>query len=270
MSEILAARTETAVRSPADVYDEQFVPALFRHWGPVLCDAANIAPGQRVLDVACGTGALTTAVAARVGPSGAVLGLDANPEMLAVARRKHAHIEWHDGRAESLPFADASFDAVVSQFGLMFFDDRVGALREMQRVLRPGGHLAVAVCDALERSPGYASLAVLLERLFGNPVADAFRAPFVLGDAAALRALCTDASISGASVVRRQGIVRFASIDALVSTERACVWTLGGLLDDGQFERLRREAQSTFLPFVDAGGMVAFAMPALLISAAKR
>jgi len=92
----------------------------------------------------------------------------------------------------------------------------------------------------------------------------------VLGDAAALRALCTAAEIAEASVVQRQGIVRFASIDALVSTERACVWTLGGLLDDAQFARLRREAQSTFLPFVDADGMVAFAMPALLISAAKR
>ena len=270
MSQPLTARIERAVRSPADVYDDRFVPALFRHWGPVLCDAASIASGQRVLDVACGTGALTVAVAERVKPGGAVLGLDANPEMLAVARRKHPDIEWHDGRAESLPFADAGFDAVVSQFGLMFFDDRVAALREMQRVLRPGGHLAVAVCDALERSPGYASFAVMLERLFGEPVADAFRTPFVLGDAAALRALCADAGIAEASVVQRQGVVRFASIDALVSTERACAWTLGGLLDESQFELLRREAQSVFLPFVDASGMVAFAMPALLITAAKR
>jgi ubiquinone/menaquinone biosynthesis C-methylase UbiE len=270
MSETFTARTAEAVRSPAVVYDEQFVPALFRHWGPVLCDAANITSGQRVLDVACGTGALTVEVASRVSPGGAVLGLDANPEMLAVARRKHADIAWHDGRAESLPFADESFDAVVSQFGLMFFDDRVSALHEMQRVLRRGGRLAVAVCDALEHSPGYASLAALLERLFGKRVADAFRAPFVMGDVAALRVLCADAGIAEPSVVQRQGTVRFASIDALVSTERACVWTLGGLLDDAQFDRLRREAQSTFLPFADAGGMVAFEMPALLISAAKR
>jgi SAM-dependent methyltransferase len=270
MSETLPRRTEAAAHSPADVYDERFVPALFRQWGPVLCEAASIASGQRVLDVACGTGALTVAVADRVSPGGAALGLDANPEMLAVARRKHAHIEWRDGRAESLPFADASFDAVVSQFGLMFFDDRVAALREMQRVLRPGGRLAVAVCDALDHSPGYASLAALLERLFGTSVADAFRAPFLLGDVAALRALCADAGIAGASVVQRPGTVRFASIDALVSTERACAWTLGGLLDDAQFERLRREAQGALLPFSDAGGGVAFAMPALLISAARR
>lgn len=270
MSDTFTARVGDTVRSPADVYDEQFVPALFRHWGPVLCDAANIGPGQRVLDVACGTGALTVAVAERVAPRGAVLGLDANPEMLEVARRKQGSIEWRDGRAESLPFADASFDAVVSQFGLMFFDDRVAALREMQRVLRPGGHLAVAVCDALEHSPGYAALAALLERLFGSTIADSFRAPFVLGDAEVLRALCTEAGIAEPSVDQRQGVVRFRSIDALVSTERACAWTLGGLLDDDQFESLRREAQRTVRPFVDAAGSVAFAMPALLLTAARR
>ena len=270
MSETLSAPIDKTARSPAEVYDKQFVPALFRQWGPVLCDAAHIGPGQRVLDVACGTGALTLAVAGRVRAGGAVLGLDANPEMLAVARRKAAGIEWHEGRAESLPFADASFDAVVSQFGLMFFGDRVAALREMQRVLRPRGRLAVAVCDALEHSPGYAALAALLERLFGKRVADAFRAPFMLGDAAALRALCVEAGLAEAGIAQHQGTVRFASIDALISTERACVWTLGGLLDEAQFQRLRREAQAMLRPFADAGGRVAFAMPALLITAAKR
>ena len=86
-----------------------------------------------------GTGALTLAVAETVGPSGSVVGLDANPQMLAVARRKPARIEWLEGRAEALPLPDASFDAVVSQFGFMFFDDRPQALREMIRVARPGG-----------------------------------------------------------------------------------------------------------------------------------
>jgi SAM-dependent methyltransferase len=256
-------------RSPAEIYDESFVPALFERWGPVIADAAGVASGQRVLDVACGTGALTEAVAERAGPRGAVAGLDANPEMLAVARRKHRAIEWHDGRAGSLPFADANFDAGGGRFGLMFFDDRIAAVREMRRVLRPGGRLAVAVCDALAHSPGYAALAALLERLFGSRVADAFRAPFVLGNELALRALCADAGMKDASVTQHQGTVRFASIDALVSTERACVWTLGGLLDDAQFEQLRREARSVFRPFVDSDGMVAFVMPALLITASK-
>jgi SAM-dependent methyltransferase len=269
MNQTLAAQTETAARAPADVYDEEFVPAVFSHWGPVLCDAAGVTSGQRVLDVACGTGALTVAVADRVLPGGAALGLDANAQMLAVARRKHSAIEWFEGPAESLPFEDATFDAVVSQFGLMFFTDRIAALREMWRVLRPGGRLAVAVCDDVEHSPGYASLAALLDRLFGKRIGDAFRAPFVLGDGDALRALCTGADIANAHIVQRHRTVRFASIDALVSTERACAWTLGGVLDDQQFEKLRREAQSTFAPFIDTCGRVAFEMPALIITATK-
>ena len=158
MSKTVTARTDDGVRLPAEMYDEQFVPALFSAWAPMLCDATSIGPSQRVLDVACGTGALALEVAGRVRPGGAVVGLDANPEMLAVARRKRADVEWHEGRAESLPLEDACFDAVVSQFGLMFVDDRVIALREMQRVLRPGGRLAAAVCGALEHSPGYGHL----------------------------------------------------------------------------------------------------------------
>ena len=172
MSETLTARTDDGRALAGRGVRRTVRAGAVQAWGPVLCDAASIAPGQRVLDVACGTGALTRRGGrARLRRAARCSGSMPTREMLAVARRKHADIEWHDGRAESLPFADASFDAVVSQFGLMFFDDRVAALREMQRVLRPGGRLAVAVCDALEHSPGYAALAALLERLFGKRVA---------------------------------------------------------------------------------------------------
>ena len=256
-------------RSAAEIYEEFFVPALFQQWASIVADAAGIRAGQRVLDVACGTGVLAREAAARVAPGGSVVGLDRNDGMLAMARRMAPAVDWKAGRAEQLPFPDGSFDAVVSQFGLMFFDDRVAALREMKRVLRTGGRLAVAVCDSLDRSPGYSALAALLDRLFGKRVGDAFRSPFVLGDAARLHAMCDEAGIADASVTRREGTVRFASIDALVSTERACVWTLGGLLDDAQFERLLIDARSVFRPFVDPDGKVAFAMPALLITAGQ-
>ena len=263
------AENAATMRSPAGVYDRFFVPALFRQWGDVIADAAGIAPGQRVLDVACGTGVLACAAAERVGPCGAVTGIDPNDEMLAVAHGKDTRVEWKNGRAESLPFPDASFDRVVSQFGLMFFEDRPAALREMMRVLRPGGRLAVAVCDALDHSPGYAVLAELLHRLFGHPVADAFRAPFVLGDRKQLLSLCGAAGIDDAKVARSVGTVRFQSIASLVSTERACVWTLGGLLDDGQFDRLLEDAEESLQPFVTTDGAVAFAMPALIVTADK-
>lgn len=256
-------------KSPAEVYEELFVPALFRQWGSVVAGAAGVKAGQRVLDVACGTGVLAMAAAERVGDGGKVVGLDPNGDMLGVARRKSGRIEWRKGRAEAIPYPDAGFDAVVSQFGCMFFEDRVGALREMMRVLRPGGRLAVAVCDSLDRSPGYGALAGLLQRLFGERIADAFRAPFVLGDEQRLLSLCDEAGIAGAKVARHSGTVRFASIAALISTERACVFTLGGLLDDAQFERLLEESEQALRPFAGADGKVAFEMPALIVTAAK-
>lgn len=256
-------------RPPAEVYDERFVPALFGPWGPVVASVAGVASGHTVLDVACGTGAAALAAASIVGPSGRVAGLDANPEMLAVARRKSADIDWREGVAETLPFDDASFDAVVSQFGFMFFDDRPRALSEMMRVLRPGGRLAVAVCGAVERSPGYGAFAALLDRLFGREVGDAFRAPFVLGDPEELSGIAQAAGIAGASVEEHNGAVRFDTIADMVATERACVWTLGGILDQDQFNLLLKESEDALRPFAGDDGTVVFDMPALILTARK-
>jgi hypothetical protein len=139
----------------------------------------------------------------------------------------------------------------------------------MLRVLRPGGRLAVAVCDAVEHSPGYAALAAMLDRLFGATVGDAFRAPFRMGDTGQILALAHEAGLPDPDVLRRQGQVRFRSIDALVATERACVWTLGGMLDDAKFAALLQEARRALEPFVAADGSVAFDMPALLLTAGK-
>lgn len=256
-------------RTPADIYDKLFVPALFQQWPPIVLDAARVSPGDHVLDVACGTGVLALAAAETVGPDGAVAALDATPEMLAVARRKSNTIDWHDGLAEALPFTDSSFDAVVSQFGMMFFNDRPAAMQEMFRVLRSDGRLAIAVCDSLDHSPGYAAFAGLLQRLFGDSVADAFRAPFVLGDPKLLLSICGKAGIADAEVQQHAGVVRFASLASLVSTERACAWTLGGLLDDAQFELLSTEAERALEGFVEPDGTIAFAMPALIVTAHK-
>jgi hypothetical protein len=139
----------------------------------------------------------------------------------------------------------------------------------MMRVLKPGGRMAVAVCDGLDHSPGYAVLAELLHRLFGEPVAQAFRAPFSCGDRLRLRTLCDEAGVPHAKITRHDGPVYFDSITSLVSTERACVWTLGGLLDGAQFDRLLVEAEETLQPFMTDDGKVMFNMPALMITATR-
>src|SRR5262249_60545343 len=100
--------------------------------------------GDRVVDVACGTGIVARIAAARVGPSGVVVGVDLNPGMLNVARsvsltdsRSAAPIQWQEASADKLPFPGESFDIVYCQLGLQFFADRPAALREMRRVLGP-------------------------------------------------------------------------------------------------------------------------------------
>lgn len=253
---------------PAEIYDRFFVPALFRHWAPVVADAAEVQPNQKVLDLACGTGVLACELADRL-PGCELLGADPSDEMLNVARGKNAAIQWCNARAESLPFKDGAFDAVVSQFGFMFFDEPVTALKEIIRVLRPEGRLTIAVCDAIDHSPGYAVLAELLHRLFGVSVSDAFRAPFRCGDKAHLEALCAQAGIYNARVTRHDGNVQFPSIASLVSTERACAWTLGGILNDDQFDQLLMAAEESLQPFVNSDDQVCFNMPALIITAGR-
>ncbi len=216
-----------------------------------------------MLDVACGTGVLARAALAAVGPRGRVVGLDRNDGMLAVAQTKEPKIAWRAGLAEALPFEASSFDAVLCQFGLMFFDDRVAALREMRRVAKANGIVGIAVWDALDRTPGYAAMAALLDRLFGAQVADALRAPFVLGDQDALRSLVADAGIRDASVSVLDVTARFASIEDWVRTD-VRGWTLAEMIDDDQFEHLLRAAKAELTQFVSADGTVAFKSPALL------
>jgi SAM-dependent methyltransferase len=254
-------------RTAADVYDELLVPALFAQWPPLIAQAAGIAPGQDVLDVACGTGVLASEAAGRVAPGGRVTGLDRNDAMLAVAKRKVPDLEWRQGQAEALPFADARFDAVVSQFGLMFFEDRSTALAEMWRVVKPGGRLAVAVWDALERAPGYAAFTALLQRLFGEQVADALRYPFALGDPAALADLAAQAGIP-ATITTRAGTARFPSLKAWVDSD-AKGWVLGAMIDDGQYQQLWQEAPHALGRFVQADGTVLFDVSAHILAATK-
>ena len=267
MSQPQSSQTQTSstgqvTRSAAEIYDEFFVPALFEQFAAPMAEAAGLAPGQTVLDVACGTGVLAREAARRVAPGGMVTGLDRNEGMLAAARAKAPTIEWRQGMAESLPFPDATFDAVVSQFALMFFEDRAQALREMARVTRPGGRIAVAVWAPLETSPGYADMVTLLERLFGKTVADELRAPFTLGDEAALRALFAEAGLHDVELRCIDGTARFPSIEEWVTVD-VKGWTLAQFIDERQYQRLLGEAQRELRGYVRADGGVAFAVEAV-------
>ncbi len=198
MSERDVVSSGQVIDSAAEVYERFFVPALFDQWPGCVLDAAGLSDGDDVLDVGCGTGILARAAARRLDGSGTVTGIDVNEGMLAVARRMAETVAWHSGRAERLPFADQSFDRVVSQFALMFFADRSAAVSEMARVARPGGTVVIATWATVDQSPGYAAMVELLDRLFGGETASALLAPFVLGTRDAL------AAVVGASPAERE------------------------------------------------------------------
>jgi ubiquinone/menaquinone biosynthesis C-methylase UbiE len=178
--------------TPAEIYEQCLVPAIFAPWALKVVRAHPPKPGSRVLDVACGTGIGARSAAALVGRTGRVDGLDADAGMLAVARTTRARegdapIAWHQASALELPFEAGRFDVVLCFEGLQFVPDRAAALGEIRRVLRPGGAFVGTVWGPLAENPAYEALAVALRRFVSE---DAARLPpFALTDAEAVRTL---------------------------------------------------------------------------------
>src|SRR5919108_725730 len=165
----------------AENYERYFVPTIGMAFATALLDAAALHRGERVLDIACGTGVVTRLAADRVGPDGALAGLDINPAMLAVGRSlstSDAAIEWYEANAESLPLDEGSFDAVLSSLGLQFVPDKMLALREMRRVLAPDGRVAVATVGPTP--PLFAILEQALARHVNSEAAGFMRMVFSL------------------------------------------------------------------------------------------
>ncbi|MEE3852705.1 methyltransferase domain-containing protein [Gordonia sp. LSe1-13] len=255
------ARTGQIGDAAAEIYEEFFVPALFDQWPPRLLDRTGVRRGERVLEVGCGTGALTREALAWVGPDGSVAAIDPNDGMRAVAARMCPGALLHAGVAEDLPFADDSFDRVVCQFVLMFCTDRRRAVAQMARVLRPGGSLGILTWAQVAENPGYDAMATLVRRLFGDVQADALLAPFVIGTPELLRDELADA-FAEVEIVRLDGEACFPSVEAWVRTD-VKGWTLGDLIDDDQYEHLLRAAARDLAVFAGTDGVVRFPAPAL-------
>ena len=206
--------------NPAETYESYMVPPLFAPAAQRLVDAARPRPGERVLDVACGTGVVARRVAGIAGPAAQVTGLDLNPNMLAVARaateREGLSIDWREGRAESIPFSDGSFDLALCQFGLMFFVDRPAAMREMHRVLAASGRVAVSVWQGLDQHPFYRTLHEVIERTIG---VSSLQDIFALGDADALRGLLSGAGFHDVGVEPFSLTARFPDPDSFLAGE---------------------------------------------------
>jgi SAM-dependent methyltransferase len=172
-------------------YEQSLVPTIFQPWAVDLVARAAPQPGERILDVACGTGVVAREALRVMGTSATVTGVDLNAGMLSVARARDPEgaIAWREGSVQALPFPDASFTLVLCQQGLQYFPDRAAALREMRRVLVPDGRIVLSVWRAIEHSPGFQALGQAWARHVspGSPGAQVLP-PYVLGEGEGLPA----------------------------------------------------------------------------------
>jgi ubiquinone/menaquinone biosynthesis C-methylase UbiE len=209
----------------AEAYERYLVPAMMARWAGLLVEAAGPPFGARILDVGCGTGIAARTAASRVGAAGRVMGVDLNEGMLAVARSASAHvrpaIEWRQASALSLPFPDESFDVVLCQQMLQFASEPSGALKEMCRVLAPGGRVAVMVCRPIAHSPDYVTMAEALGRHAGPEAEAMMRSPFAAWTVEDLRALVTGAGFRDVRIRIDAGSVRYPSAAEFLRREAA-------------------------------------------------
>lgn len=168
--------SQQSTLSPAEVYERYLSRAIADPWTRVVLELASPKPGERVLDLACGTGSVARQVAPMVGISGQVLALDINSEMLEVGRAQPspagASILWQVGDATRLELPGDAFDLVLCQQGLQFFPDRAASVREMRRVLRGGGRAGISVWQSLNRHPVYEALFTATARHLDTPITD--------------------------------------------------------------------------------------------------
>jgi ubiquinone/menaquinone biosynthesis C-methylase UbiE len=244
--------------SAPENYERYFVPVI---GGPFATDVvrdASLTPGERVLDVACGTGVVARLAAGRVGPDGTVAGLDINPGMLAVARAiagdAGTAIRWYETAAESMPLPDQSFDVVFCQLGLMFMTDKPAAVQHMRRVLAPGGRVFVTTPVP---NPFFAVLDRAVARHVSEEAAQFVRAVFSLHDPSVLTRLLEDAGFSDVAVRVHTRTVRLPAASDFLWQYVHCT-PLGALvsgLTREQSAGLEREAVAGWQPWSTNDGM---------------
>jgi len=203
----------------AEVYEAYFVPAMFARWAGALIELAGLREGDRVLDIACGTGIVARTAAPRVGQAGSVVGVDMNEAMLAVATEavvpRGAAIQWLQGDALALPITSGSADVTLCQHALTFFPDRGAAVREMHRVLAPGGRALTMVLQRLDLHPVFEALMESVARHLDVPL-PGVAIPFALPDAGALGSLHTEAGFAEVEVRPISATMRFPGPETFV------------------------------------------------------
>lgn len=243
-------------------YDELLVPRLFRPWAELLLDKLQLPPEECVVDVASGPGTVARLAAERVGRMGRVIATDISPPMLAVARSKphppgSAPIEYVESGAAPLLVPDSVADVVCCQQGLQFFPDRLSALREMRRVLKPTGRLGVAVWDELSTCTTWLAYHRALAAVGLDDLAQMLLAPFSWGSLDTLREALTSAGFAHvAAETRSLPMVFEAGIDqAFDALYAQPVGPAIASLPEASRSRLREALTEQMTPLLENGRM---------------
>ena len=211
-----------------EMYEHWLVGPLFRPWATLTLEELHLSPGDRVLDIACGTGIVARLARKRLGESSHIVGVDLSSDMLAVARATAPGIDWREGNAGALPLDDGEqFDVVTCQQGLQFFPDKPAAVAQMRRALADGGRLAVSTWRSDDEIPFFHELRSVAERHLG-PIDD-LRHSF--GNAASLEELFR---VAGFHDVRSRVISRSMNFDDGASLLRMNTMALVGMSAGGK------------------------------------
>jgi ubiquinone/menaquinone biosynthesis C-methylase UbiE len=246
-------------RNAAELYERYAVPYVLGPWVPELGELAGLQQGDRVLDVACGTGVVARLAAPRVGETGQVIGLDLNAGMLAVARAlpppPGAAIVWKEGSAMAIDLADQSVDVVLCQQGLQFFPDKLSALREMHRVLVPGGRLLLSVWKSA--GPYNTAVADALERHVDLDTATKYRANRVVPEAQELRRLLLDAGFQDVHVRSSRMTIALPPIEQFVLNHLSSAPVAGAVaaLTDAKRAALAADVRDALQSYADGDGV---------------
>jgi ubiquinone/menaquinone biosynthesis C-methylase UbiE len=221
-----------------ETYEQTLVGPLFRPWVESLLEDVGLGRGDRVLDIACGTGIVARLAQERLGATGRVVAVDMNPRMLAVARSVAPGIDWREGDAAALPLhATDQFDVVLCQQGFQFFRDPAAAAREMRRALGKNGRLGLSTWRSDEESPLLRRLRDVAERHVG-PIADRRHS---LSEPGPIEALLRDAGFRNVRSKRVSRTIRFADGAAFVHLNAMALVGMSpasGSLDDEARQRV--------------------------------
>ncbi len=217
------------VGSIPQLYDRHFGPVLFEPYARDLSQRLETRAGLRVLEIACGTGVLTRRMLERLPADGALVATDLNGAMIAHARSvvpADARLSWREADAQQLPFADATFDVVVCQFGLMFLPDRLAGLREARRVLRRGGQLLFSVWDSIEANEYGRIGHETIGSFFPEDPPQFYRMPFGWNDAQDVRRTVAQAGFESIELetVEREAVSESARSFAIGMVQGNPVW----------------------------------------------